>query len=68
MRQEEIYYRTDDKVYGTKFVYCAQHMRVHETGWCTVNVLDKIPLLSQTLEEANMEWELKKKWLSKEKS
>lgn len=64
----EAYYGTDDKVYGTKFVYCTQHRRVHETGWCTVNVVDKIALLSATLEDAKVEWELKKTWLPKEKA
>lgn len=62
----EIYYGTDDKVYGTKFVYCTQHMRVHETGWCTVSVVDKIPLLSDTLQEAVKEWEIKRVWLKPE--
>jgi hypothetical protein len=53
------YKSTDDRVYGTKFVYCRSHCRVHSTGWCTVPVLDKIPLLSQTEAEANEEWEMK---------
>jgi len=63
----EIYQGTDDKVYGTKFVYCVQHCRVHETGWCTVAVVDKIALLSETLEEAAKEWGLKSYWLLKVK-
>lgn len=54
------YLSEDDKIYGTKFVYCGQHLCVHETGWCTVGVLDKIPLLSQTAEEAETEWQMKK--------
>jgi hypothetical protein len=62
------YFETDDKVYGTKFVYCSQHMRIHETGWCLVSVVDKIPLLSETAEEASQEWELKKQWLPREKA
>lgn len=63
----EIYQGTDDKVYGTKFVYCTQHCRVHDTGWCTVPVVDKIALLSETLEEAEKEWDLKQIWLPKER-
>lgn len=63
----EIYQGTDDKVYGTKFVYCTQHCRIHETGWCTVPVVQKIPLLSQTEPEAREEWDLKRFWLPKEK-
>lgn len=67
MSPQPVYYGTDDKVYGTKFVYCTQHCRVHETGWCTVSVVDKIPLLSQTAKEAEEEWDRKKLWLPKEK-
>lgn len=26
------------------FVYCASHLRVHSTGWCTVDPLGKIPM------------------------
>lgn len=59
------YWNTDDRVYGTQFVYCTQHCRVHETGWCTVAVVDKIALLSKTLKEAEEEWALKSIWLSK---
>lgn len=50
----------DDKVYGTKYVYCSQHCRVHDTGWCTVSNLDKIPLLAETPEEAEKEWRMKR--------
>lgn len=53
------YQTTDDTIYKTKFVYCIQHCRVHETGWCTVSAVEKIPLLSQTALEAQEEWELK---------
>lgn len=65
---EKPYFSTDDKVYGTKFVYCTQHMRIHETGWCTVSVVEKIPLLSLTIEDARLEWDIKKQWLPKEKA
>lgn len=30
------------------FVYCGAHMRVHETGWCTVPTSDKIALQATT--------------------
>lgn len=65
--QKKPYWRTDDTVYGTKYVYCTQHCRVHDTGWCTVAVVDKIPLLSKTAVEAQEEWDRKAMWLSKGK-
>jgi len=37
------YHSTDDRIYGTKYVYCSQHLRVHMTGWCTVSCLTKSP-------------------------
>lgn len=61
---ETLYFSTDDKVYGTKFVYCGQHLRVHETGWCKISVINKIPLLSQTIEDAHREWTIKKQLLN----
>jgi hypothetical protein len=51
----------DDTRYGTKFVYCDQHLRVHATGWCTVSCINKIPLLADTESEAVAEWEMKKR-------
>jgi hypothetical protein len=59
----EPYENTNDKIYGTKFVYCIQHCRVHETGWCLVAAVDKIALLSQTQKDAEIEWDLKKSTL-----
>lgn len=59
----EPYWSTDDTKYGVKFVYCTQHHRVHSTGWCTVDCLSKVPLLSETEDEANREWEMKKQTL-----
>jgi len=35
--------QTDDRSMG-EWVYCAQHLRPHSTGWCTVSVRDKTPL------------------------
>jgi hypothetical protein len=35
----------DEVVYGEgAWVYCAQHMNAHPTGWCTVSVRDKLGL------------------------
>lgn len=35
----------DAKVFGVgQWVYCNQHLRPHETGWCTVSARDKIGL------------------------
>jgi hypothetical protein len=35
-----------------KFVYCGQHLRPHDTGWCTAHVSNKIALKATTLEAA----------------
>ena len=35
-----------------KFVFCTQHHYAHSTGWCTVRPEDKVPLKSETHEEA----------------
>lgn len=35
-----------------KWVYCTQHVRPHETGWCTVPPDMKFPLAATTQEEA----------------
>jgi hypothetical protein len=37
---------TDDEVVFGKdeWVYCAQHLRPHKTGWCTVGIMDKVAL------------------------
>jgi len=35
----------DVYVFGrNEWVYCKQHMRPHLTGWCTVDVKDKVGL------------------------
>jgi len=32
----------DEKAFGSRaWIYCDQHMRPHETGWCTVGVSHK---------------------------
>jgi hypothetical protein len=37
---------TDDaRVFGPNtYVYCSQHLKAHQTGWCTVSVRDKVAL------------------------
>jgi len=35
-----------------QWVYCRQHVKPHETGWCSVGVYDKIGLGVQTADEA----------------
>ncbi len=34
------------------WVYCRQHMRAHETGWCSVGAHDKVGLGVKTAKEA----------------
>jgi hypothetical protein len=35
----------DDVVFGSReWVYCAGHLRPHQTGWCTVGIRDKVAL------------------------
>jgi len=37
--------KEDAKHFGEDaWVYCSQHMRAHQTGWCTVAVEDKVKL------------------------
>lgn len=47
--------QTDDfKEWGDSWVYCSQHLRPHKTGWCTVDIRNKICLCngSKTEQEA----------------
>lgn len=53
------FFSKDDTVWGTKYVYCHSHGRVHLTGWCTVPVYDKVPLLGDTMEEAMEEYRMR---------
>lgn len=39
--------KTEDMALGD-WVYCGQHLRPHQTGWCTVGLEDKIGLGSFT--------------------
>lgn len=39
----EIKNETEDVVLG-EWVYCAQHLRPHRSGWCSVSVDDKLGL------------------------
>lgn len=41
----------DDTEFGTDWVYCGAHRRVHETGWCTVSNGQKTPLNVQSYNE-----------------
>lgn len=34
------------------FVYCRPHVSPHSTGWCSVDIRDKIPLAAKTSDEA----------------
>lgn len=34
----------DDTQFGTDWVYCGSHLKVHESGWCTVRNAAKTPL------------------------
>lgn len=38
-----------------KFCYCNQHLSPHATGWCTVDLRNKIALKAETIEEAGIE-------------
>jgi hypothetical protein len=43
----------DDLAFGRNaWVYCKQHMRAHQTGWCGVGVRDKVALGVMTAEDA----------------
>lgn len=35
--------KCEDEIFGD-WVYCRQHLRPHETGWCTVSNDDKLGL------------------------
>jgi len=37
-------YSNDDKSFGSDFVYCASHVNVHSSGWCTVPLYHKLPM------------------------
>lgn len=46
----------DAKAFGAGvWVYCAQHLRPHETGWCTVGTDQKTPLAAKTYSDAHLE-------------
>lgn len=34
----------DDSVFGVPYIYCSSHRRAHNTGWCTVRNVNKVPL------------------------
>jgi len=42
----------DEAVFGVNaWVYCSQHMKVHQTGWCSVSARDKVGLGVATVHE-----------------
>jgi len=42
----------DEAVFGVgAWVYCDQHMNVHQTGWCSVSARDKVGLGVATVHE-----------------
>lgn len=44
----------DELAFGKDaWVYCNQHLRTHQTGWCTVSPRDKVGLGVKTAEEAD---------------
>lgn len=42
----------DEHVFGDGWIYCAQHLRPHTTGWCTVSNREKQFLHAETEAEA----------------
>jgi hypothetical protein len=43
----------DERAFGKNaWIYCNQHMRPHQTGWCGVSVRDKVGLGVDTAEAA----------------
>jgi hypothetical protein len=43
----------DEMAFGKDaWIYCSQHMRPHETGWCSVSPRDKVGLGVATAEDA----------------
>ncbi len=49
----------DKRVFGDCWVYCNQHMKPHETGWCTISVRDKVKLDATNAKDAYAECEAK---------
>ena len=46
----------DARVFGAHaWIYCRQHLRPHETGWCTVDVDQKVKLDATSMEAAYTE-------------
>ena len=45
MSYEERAPTEDETAFGKDaWVYCSQHMRAHQTGWCSVSARDKVGL------------------------
>lgn len=49
----------DEIVFGKDaWIYCRQHRKAHQTGWCGVGVRDKVGLGVKTAQEAQQKcWE-----------
>ncbi len=46
----------DERAFGIgTWVYCSQHCRPHQTGWCTVSNSNKTPLIAKSANEAYIE-------------
>ena len=46
----------DTDIFGIgSWIYCKQHLRPHMTGWCSVNVDEKVRLDAKTSEGAYAE-------------
>lgn len=50
MEKEEV----GDEMLG-EWVYCMAHLAPHRTGWCTVDLADKVGLEAKTRDEAYAE-------------
>lgn len=44
--------KVEDEIFGDQLIYCNQHLKVHETGWCSVSVRDKVGLGTKDHKEA----------------
>jgi hypothetical protein len=55
-----VIYTSDEEYFGRNvWVYCNQHLRPHQTGWCSVHNRNKTKLDATTQAEAYAECEAK---------
>lgn len=53
MIDEQVEVLADERAFGKDaWVYCNQHMKAHQTGWCSVSPRDKVGLGVTTAQEA----------------